>query len=261
MLAAVVSPGNAPASSDIYALLRKLGTPTPDPCRPVRPSSPFSTLPFLAEASKEQIGQVSSYFVKRYNFDPTCSVLPFSTTQEATALSTLFEDGDVLVSLGKDGSDVVVAPVLGEKGWVTDPAWQTVKHPARRGGEGGSERGFVVMEYRDAAVARESVRDTYCSGSWHIFDTLVSLICEGGKIGSLPLFILSFGPGADGCGRNRLDDKLFAFFWPHGETGVWQGISRFDAGQRVDEFQDRRVNPRAIVESQCPCPSFPPRKK
>lgn len=50
--------------------------------------------------------------------------------------------------------------------------------------------------------------------------------------------------------RRRLDDKQFSFFWPHGEIGVWQGISRFETGQRIEEFQDRRSNPRLILESQ-----------
>ncbi|POW21504.1 hypothetical protein PSHT_02318 [Puccinia striiformis] len=53
-----------------------------------------------------------------------------------------------------------------------------------------------------------------------------------------------------GFSAGNLDDKLYTFFWPHGELGSWQGISRFESGQRIKEFKDQRVNPRSLLESQ-----------
>jgi len=46
-----------------------------------------------------------------------------------------------------------------------------------------------------------------------------------------------------------LDDKAYLFFYPLGERGQWKGMSRFQGGQRVAEFSDARINPRALLES------------
>ncbi|KAH9467663.1 hypothetical protein Pst134EA_011299 [Puccinia striiformis f. sp. tritici] len=85
-------------------------------------------------------------------------------------------------------------------------------------------------EYKDADLARHFLRDTYCNGSWHTFDILVTLISEGGTIG--------------------LDDKLYTFSGPMGNLGAGKAFSRFESGQRIKEFKDQRVNPRSLLESQ-----------
>jgi hypothetical protein len=109
------------------------------------------------------------------------------------------------------------------------------------------------LRYKDADLARHFLRDSYCNGSWHTFDTLVTLISEGGTIGCVQMTEFKSGvPFSLLTGSTcSLDDKLFTFFWPHGELGSWQGISRFEAGQRIKEFKDQRVNPRSLLESQC----------
>ncbi|KAH9810540.1 hypothetical protein DFH28DRAFT_902576 [Melampsora americana] len=174
------------------------------------------------------IGPISSYFVRRYEFSPDCQVCTFVGHHLATFLSYRLGPQDALICLGDSDTDSVIIPV---PGYIPDPARQILPHPASTNpGTAGEISGLAVLEYKDAGLARCFVRDAYCNASWQIFDTLVTLIAEGGRIG--------------------LDDKIYSFFWPQGELGAWQGISRFESGQRTEEFRDRRANPRSLLESQ-----------
>jgi hypothetical protein len=49
-----------------------------------------------------------------------------------------------------------------------------------------------LYRYKDADLARHFLRDTYCNGSWHTFDTLVTLISEGGTIGYVQVAVHVF---------------------------------------------------------------------
>ncbi|KAG0151021.1 hypothetical protein CROQUDRAFT_668125 [Cronartium quercuum f. sp. fusiforme G11] len=167
------------------------------------------------------IGPISSYFVRRYGFAPDCQVATFIGHHLATFLSHRLGPQDALVCLGDSDTDSVILPV---QSYMPDPARQILPHPASAGPNApGDVSGLAILEYKDADLARCFVRDAYCNASWQIFDALVALIAEGGRIG---------------------------FFWPQGELGAWQGISRFECGQRTDEFRDIRANPRSLLESQ-----------
>jgi len=50
--------------------------------------------------------------------------------------------------------------------------------------------------------------------------------------------------------NNRLDNKHFSFFFPHGRGSSIQGFLRLVSGARVPEFSDRKLNPRLLLESQ-----------
>ncbi|PLW45419.1 hypothetical protein PCANC_11912 [Puccinia coronata f. sp. avenae] len=198
-----------PGTSDEAAkLIRKLGEPYLDNSVP--------------------LGTIASYFVRRYGFCPECQIVGFVGHHQATFLSQQLRPRDVMICLGDCDSDSVLLPL---PHYLPDSTRQILPSAVRSSSTCASEMPFMaLMEYKDADLARHFLRDTYCNGSWHTFDTLVTLISEGGTIG--------------------LDDKLYTFFWPHGELGSWQGISRFEAGQRVKEFKDQRVNPRSLLESQ-----------
>jgi hypothetical protein len=47
---------------------------------------------------------------------------------------------------------------------------------------------------------------------------------------------------------DRLDDKCYSFFSPWGPA---PGLSKFSGGARTAEFEDRKLNPRLIIEGQC----------
>lgn len=49
---------------------------------------------------------------------------------------------------------------------------------------------------------------------------------------------------------HRIDEKYFAYFFPHREASLAQGFLRFVAGARTPEFSDRKINPRLLLESQ-----------
>ncbi|KAH8927711.1 actin-like ATPase domain-containing protein [Atractiella rhizophila] len=171
----------------------------------------------------ESAGTIGRYFVQRFNFSPDCKVFAFTGDVPSTALSFTLSPTDAIISLGVGDADTVMLPI--DK-FQPSAAHQVFPHPAER--EDG--KWIAAIPYKDASMARSFVRDIYCNHSWDVFNTFVNQIAPGGSIG--------------------LDDKLFSFFYPHGESGVWQGISRFERGQRVTDYGDRRANPRAILESQ-----------
>ncbi|WAQ83870.1 hypothetical protein PtA15_4A319 [Puccinia triticina] len=174
------------------------------------------------------LGPIASYFVRRYGFSADCQIVGFLGHHQATFLSQPLKPRDVMICLGDCDSDSVLMPL---PHYLPDSTRQILPNPVKSSSNFASHMPFMaLLEYKDADLARHFLRDTYCNGSWHTFDTLVTLIAEGGTIG--------------------LDDKLYTFFWPHGELGSWQGISRFEAGQRIKEFKDQRVNPRSLLESQ-----------
>ncbi|KAA1074993.1 hypothetical protein PGT21_026602 [Puccinia graminis f. sp. tritici] len=174
------------------------------------------------------LGSIASYFVRRYGFSADCQIVGFLGHHQATFLSQPLKPRDVMICLGDCDSDSVLLPL---SHYLPDSTRQILPSPVKSPSNHTSNMPFMaLLEYKDADLARHFLRDSYCNGSWHTFDTLVTLISEGGTIG--------------------LDDKLYTFFWPHGELGSWQGISRFEAGQRIKEFKDQRVNPRSLLESQ-----------
>jgi xylulokinase len=132
-----------------------------------------------------------------------------------------------MICLGIGNADTVMVPV---NSYIPSSHHQIFPYPASSPTLS-SQTNMAMIAYKDAALARSFVRDIYCNASWDVFNQLVNVIPPGGSIG--------------------LDDKLFSYFYPHGEAGVWQGISRFQLGQRVTEYSDLRANPRAILESQC----------
>ncbi|GAA5911938.1 hypothetical protein JCM6882_004720 [Rhodosporidiobolus microsporus] len=222
------------------------------------------------------LGIISPYFVKRFGFSPDCLIAPFSGPSPSTFLSfPLFsspspfsssalspadqiEWRDVLLSLppssGAETDELLLpcekfVPAADEGGGGVGAASGDAGrgvwcNPARGwweamadGSEGEDEEGggetarFVAsVSSRDNGVGRALVRDLYANSDWKIFGHLSAIVPHGGTIG--------------------LDDKYFSFFFPHGEASVAQGLTRFVAGARVQEFPDRKANPRLLLESQ-----------
>ncbi len=46
------------------------------------------------------LGKISSYFVQRYGFDPSCSVVAFTGDNPASLAGMCLEKGDIAISLG-----------------------------------------------------------------------------------------------------------------------------------------------------------------
>ncbi|GAA5853403.1 hypothetical protein JCM8547_002441 [Rhodosporidiobolus lusitaniae] len=208
-----------------------------------------------------ELGKISPYFVQRFGFSPDCLIAPFTGPSPSTFLSfPLYsfpsslalspqhpnEGGwrDALLSFSTSGGDTDELMVPAGR-FVPSEERSVWRNPARgwwegEDGEGEGEREedgeertarFVAaISSRDAGVGRALVRDLYANGEWSIFGHLSAIVPHGGTIG--------------------LDDKYFSFFFPHGEGSVAQGFLRFIAGARVQDFPDRKANPRLLLESQ-----------
>ncbi|GAA6010365.1 hypothetical protein JCM10207_005194 [Rhodosporidiobolus poonsookiae] len=211
-----------------------------------------------------ELGRISPYFVQRFGFSADCLITLFTGSDPATFLSfPLYsspspfrlpttsgtaeeqepeaeteEWRDALVSLSTSGGDTDVAMVPAatyipgeERSVWCNPArgwWEDEEEGEQE--EGGTSSFVAAVSSRDAGIGRALVRDLYANGEWKIFSHLSAIVPHGGTIG--------------------LDDKYFSFFFPHGEASVAQGFLRFVSGARVQEFPDRKANPRLLLESQ-----------
>ncbi|BGP21911.1 xylulokinase [Rhodotorula toruloides] len=213
----------------------------------------------LGEVEKDggiELGRVAPYFVQRFGFSPNCIVAPFTGSEPATFLSfplastspprTASHDcppRDALVSLSSIAeSDVLLVPCeqyvpAAERAIACHPAKAWWENPLAEGTKGqkegeidGTPEFIAIISSRDAGVGRALSRDLYCNGQWDVFSHLSAIVPHGGTIG--------------------LDEKYYAFFFPHGEATSAQGFIRFVAGAKVQEFTDRKINPRLLLESQ-----------
>ncbi|KAI8446603.1 hypothetical protein BY996DRAFT_7802906 [Phakopsora pachyrhizi] len=177
--------------------------------------------------SFEPLGSIANYFVRRYGFSADCQVAGFLGHHLAKFMSYPLGPRDAMICWGDSDADSVILPT---SLYLPDLTRQILPNPAEFSVGGKEAARVAVLEYKDANLARSFIRESYCNSSWRTFDALVTLIAEGGRVG--------------------LDDKLYTFFTPHGELGGLSGISRFEHGQRTEEFRDRRANPRSLLESQ-----------
>ncbi|GAA5979891.1 hypothetical protein JCM10908_001454 [Rhodotorula pacifica] len=193
------------------------------------------------------LGTISAYFVNRFGFSPTCLISPFTGSEIATALAYPLSSsqGDVLISLcGVAETDSLIAPVAGSR-YATSQDWNVVRSPVRADEldawyymtSAGYLSGALTHAprvpphgNRDAGIGRALLRDLYCNGKWNTFEHLSGISPHGGTLG--------------------IDEKYFAYFFPHREASLAQGFLRFVAGARTPEFSDRKINPRLLVESQ-----------
>ncbi|GAA5880700.1 hypothetical protein JCM3774_002799 [Rhodotorula dairenensis] len=217
----------------------------------------------LGSDGGKSLGTISPYFVKRFGFSPACLISPFTGAEAATALAYPLSArrGDVLVSLcGVAETDSLIAPVSASH-YTPSLDWSLIRSPVRTSWEDQApasgvravkERGaltqhgdddddddeqseedsafFAIVQNRDAGIGRALVRDLYCNGKWDVFAHFSAISPHGGT--------------------NGIDEKYFAYFFPHREASLAQGFLRFVAGARAPEFSDRKVNPRLLLESQ-----------
>lgn len=169
-------------------------------------------LPSLADSAKV-VGDVSSYFVKKFGLNPKAQVFPWSGDNPCSAVGLgLIKEGMAAVSLGT--SDTYFGSMTN---------CRTDEH-----GEGhafGSPAGgyMSLICFKNGSLAREKIRDAYGIKSWKEFGELMASKPPGNNGGILlPWFEAEIVPRV-----NR------------------PGIHRFD----LDE-KDAAANCRAIVEAQ-----------
>ncbi|KAM0793023.1 hypothetical protein ACM66B_000514 [Microbotryomycetes sp. NB124-2] len=175
------------------------------------------------------LGNVSDYFVKRYGFHPSCLVVPFSGDHSSSFLAYDLSGQDVALCLGVGLSDTLMArtSVSSSCSNIGEDAHVLVSPVAPHD----QNQRIVVISNKNASVARSLVRDVNCNGSWPVFARLAALVPHGGTVG--------------------LDNKYFSIFLPSNENEQEvEGFQRFVSGSRVQDFSDRKVNPRLLIESQ-----------
>lgn len=142
--------------------------------------------------------------------------MPFTGDNSATLVSMNLSEGDCVVSLGT--SDTVL--VYLKKGAAATTESHLMAHPT-------DPEGFMGMLcYKNGSLAREFIRNEYASGDWDTFDKYLT---EKEAI---------------------LDDRLGFYYWMQEIIPFAKGIYRFEKNKAVEEFQDKSVNVKAIVESQ-----------
>ena len=179
------------------------------------------------------IGRISPYFVQRFDFDPACSITPFTGDNPATILALPLRSMDAIVSLGTSTTFLMSTPR-----YKPDPAVHFFNHPTTAGLH------MFMLCYKNGGLAREKVRDAInqdqSTKSWAKFNEI-----------SLRSNIL---------GQAREDDlmKLGLYFprpeiVPNLRAGQW--TFKYDGKTKeLIESDDGWVRPlddvRAITESQ-----------
>ncbi|CAO0802749.1 unnamed protein product [Mucor circinelloides] len=162
------------------------------------------------------LGNISEYYVKRYGFDPECKIMPFTGDNSATLVSMNLSEGDCVVSLGT--SDTVL--VYLKKGAATTTESHLMAHPT-------DPEGFMGMLcYKNGSLAREFIRNEYAESNWDTFNEYLN------------------------SKEAILDDCIGYYYWMQEIIPFAKGIYRFEKSQNVEEFSDKAVNVKAIVESQ-----------
>ncbi|SCZ90920.1 BZ3500_MvSof-1268-A1-R1_Chr1-3g02383 [Microbotryum saponariae] len=181
----------------------------------------------------QSLGPINQYFVKRFNFSPDCKIIPFSGDNPSTFLSCpLNGPREIIVCLGVGDADTVLVAC---STYTPGSDHQTMLHPMPKPeaviDSGSSSTYLAEIVGRNSALGRSLARDLYCNGDWNTFARLVALSPHGGSIG--------------------LDDKKFMFWFSEGDVGSSSDrLVRCANGVRVAEFEDRKLNPRLLLESQ-----------
>ncbi len=178
------------------------------------------------------MGNISSYFVDRYNFAPDCGIAPFTGDNPATILALPLRPLDAIVSLGTSTTFLISTPK-----YVPDPAYHFFNHPTTAG------LYMFMLCYKNGGLAREKIRDTLpksdTSDSWSVFNKL-----------ALETPALDQKSSADRA-------KLGLYFplpeiVPNVRAGTWRYTCKSDGSdlQESKEGWSKEADARVIVESQ-----------
>jgi xylulokinase len=109
-------------------------------------------------------GNISRFFVHRYNFSPSCQILPFTGDNPATILSLPLKENEAIVSLGTSTTFLMSTPY-----YKPDPSYHFMSHPTTPG------LYMFMLCYKNGGLAREQIRDAVngdTSNDWTAFNNL-----------------------------------------------------------------------------------------
>ena len=126
----------------------------------------------LGDVAKDgggSLGNISSYFVKRYDFHPSCTVTPFTGDNPSTILALPLRPLDAMVSLGTSTTFLMSTPH-----YKPNPSVHVMNHPTTPG------LYMFMLCYKNGGLAREEVRNSLAAPStglvpsWETFDRIAS---------------------------------------------------------------------------------------
>jgi xylulokinase len=121
----------------------------------------------IREDGGGSIGYVSPYLVKRFGFDPQCSIAPFTGDNPATILALPLRPMDAVVSLGTSTTFLMSTPH-----YKHSPSVHFFNHPTTPG------LYMFMLCYKNGGLAREQVRDSIngnaTDGGRTVFDKAVT---------------------------------------------------------------------------------------
>ncbi|KAH6915915.1 D-xylulose kinase [Coprinopsis sp. MPI-PUGE-AT-0042] len=169
------------------------------------------------------LGTVSDWWVKRWKLNPECIVAPITGDNPATIMA-LSSPGDAVLSLGTSTTFLISIPASD-----TPPKRMTTSHLLAHPT---TEKGQIAMLcYKNGALARENIRNTYANKDWDKFNEFVQAAppgCAGNMALYFPLPEI-IPPGVQG-------EFCFSVITP-------------EAPKRVEKVPDE-IHCRAILESQ-----------
>ncbi|KAF9054509.1 D-xylulose kinase [Panaeolus papilionaceus] len=120
------------------------------------------------------LGKIDAWWVKKWGLSPDCIIAPFTGDNPATVVS-LSAPGDALLSLGTSTTFLLSIPPSDRppKRFTTS---HLLAHPAHLDSQ------IAMLCYKNGALAREHVRDSYANHHWHIFNELIESTppgCDG----------------------------------------------------------------------------------
>jgi xylulokinase len=174
------------------------------------------------------VGKIGSWWKQRYGFSDDCHIFPGTGDNPATFLAFSLAQRQAIISLGT--SDTVM---VATDQYVPDPDFHAFFHPAQS--PDGGQRFFNMLVYKSGSLAREWVRDQYCSADWDTFNADVE--------------------------KHRIEStshKRVGFYWlrpeiiPAGASGVhrYTTASSQSDWNKVDDFDEAGMNASAILETQ-----------
>lgn len=176
------------------------------------------------------VGNIGSWWTQRYDFSPDCQVFPGTGDNPATFLAFSLAERQAIISLGT--SDTVM---VATHQYVPDPDFHALFHPARLPSSG--DAFFNMLVYKSGSLAREWVRDQYCSSGWETFNADVEK------------FKLE---------QQQSSERRTGFYWlrpeiiPSGASGVHRYVKSSSTAdwEKTSDFSDAGMNASAILETQ-----------
>ncbi|THV05557.1 actin-like ATPase domain-containing protein [Dendrothele bispora CBS 962.96] len=112
------------------------------------------------------LGNVHSYWVHKWGFNPNCIVAPFTGDNPATVVALSFP-GDALLSLGTSTTYLLSIPPSD-----TAPKRFTTSHLLSHPTDAPDAQ-IAMLCYKNGALAREQVRDRFSDADWNKYNQLV----------------------------------------------------------------------------------------